>query len=164
LQAAFMQVRPRRTLSASLLMLLGAVAIPPVSEAANLRLNAGAATLKGGTVTVGARAVFPDIVSGKADFEFGVQLLDSSRYRSFAQPNQAMITTQVVKDFRFIEVGFGVTYLWNDDIYNSGRFNFISAARFHLSSRLDVEWIHVSNGGIHKPNRGRDLAVLSYQF
>lgn len=134
------------------------------ADAADWRVNAGAATLKGGTSTVGARAVFPNAVAGKADFEFGVQLLDSSRYRSFAQPNQAMITTQVVKDFHFIEVGFGVTYLWNDDIYNSGRFNFITAARFHLSERLDVEWMHVSNAGIHKPNRGRDMAVLAYQF
>jgi hypothetical protein len=159
-----MHVRPRPAQPGSLLLILGIAALSPATEAADLRLNAGAATLKGGTATVGARAVFPDAVFGKADFEFGVQLLDSSRYRSFAQPNQAMITTQVVKDFHFIEVGFGVTYLWNDDIYNSGRFNFISAARFHLSSRLDVEWMHVSNGGIHKPNRGRDIAVLSYQF
>ena len=119
-------------------------------------VDAGRAVHK---VERGVEAVF-----GKADLELGVQLLDSSRYRSFAQPNQAMITTQVVKDFRFIEVGFGVAYLWNDDIYNSGRFNFISAARFHLSKRLDVEWMHVSNGGIHKPNRGRDIAVLAYSF
>lgn len=134
------------------------------AEAADWRVNAGAATLKGGTATVGARAVFREAVYGKADFEFGVQLLDSSRYRSFAQPNQAMITTQAVKDFRFMAVGFGITYLWNDDIYNSGRFNFITAARFHLSRRLDIEWMHVSNAGIHKPNRGRDMAVLAYRF
>lgn len=159
-----MHARPCRALTAAVLLVLGMAVASPDADAADLRLNAGGATLKGGTATVGARAVFPDALAGKADFEFGVQLLDSSRYRSFAQPNQAMITTQGVKDFHFVEVGFGVAYLWNDDIYNSGRFNFISSARFHLSKRLDVEWMHVSNAGIRKPNRGRDMAVLSYQF
>jgi len=147
-----------------LFLLSSVFSLALAAQAADFRLNIGAATLRGGTATVGARAVFPQAVSQRVSFEAGVQLLDSSRYRSFAQPGQTMVTTQIVRDIDFIEVAFGVAYVSHDDIYNSGRFNFITSARFHLSERIDAEWIHVSNAGIEKPNRGRDMAVLAYKF
>jgi hypothetical protein len=155
---------PRLAPLLRLLLLSGLGLVSLAASAADFRVNLGAATLRGGTATVGARAVFPGVLPNDLVVEVGAQLFDSSRYRSFAQPGQAMVTSQLVKDFRFIEAGFGVAYVARDDIYNSGRLNFITAARFHLSSRLDIEWNHVSNAGLRKPNRGRDMALLSYKF
>lgn len=133
-------------------------------HAADLWLNAGSTLIHGATETVGLRVVFQNTVTeNRADIEIGFQLLGASDYRG-EQPKQAIIITQLVSNISRVDFGLGLAFLQNSDVYNSGKFNFSLLARYDFSSRLSAEWTHISNGGTHAPNIGRNIVTASYKF
>ena len=133
-------------------------------QAADLWLNAGSTLIHGATETVGLRVVFQNTVSdNRADIEIGFQLLGPSDYEG-EQPKQAVIITQIVSNISRVDFGLGLAFLQNSDIYNSGRFNFSLLARYDFSKHLSAEWTHISNGGTHSPNMGRNMVTASYKF
>lgn len=102
---------------------------------------------------------------GDARWQYGLTLVGPSTYMDRKQGNQAALSVMLVDSVGRVDVGLGVAYMRNVDIYNGSHANFslLLAYRFQRWP-LTIGLRHWSNAGMKYPNVGRNLAVLSWRF
>lgn len=102
---------------------------------------------------------------GDARWQYGLTLVGSSTYMDREQGNQAALSAMLVDGFGRFDVGLGVAFVQNLDIYNGSHANFslMLAYRFQRLP-ITIAIRHWSNAGTKYPNLGRDFAILSWRF
>lgn len=126
----------------------------------------------GATVSVGAamlRGTAPVIdltwrwgaspQSADAWWETGLTLIGSSAYNGAEQPNNFGPSVRYMDGFGRLDIGLGLTYLQNTDVYNGSKMNFSLLLGTHWRG-WRVKYQHISNAGSQAPNLGRDLLLL----
>lgn len=104
-----------------------------------------------------------DVIAGRADVQYTLNLIGSSTWRGEDQPNQIVAGVQVVNGFGPVDFGLGLAVMQNEDAYNSGDVNFSLSVRYTYK-RVSVVLRHYSNAGSSFPNYGRDVLMASWRF
>lgn len=127
-----------------------------------LALEAGSTVLRGETPTLGFNVGCPGCGPVGTDYEFGFELIGkSSHYRD--NPNVIQLHAQIVDGWKRFELGLG--FFWqNVPQEYTCDFGFHLLARYRFTDRLAVQWRHSSSAGSCRPNAGRDLVSVGWQF
>lgn len=100
-----------------------------------------------------------------ANWQFGLTLIGSSTYGEVEQPNQAALSALLVDGFGPLEIGLGVAFLQNTDVYNGSHGNFALQIAYRFKRwPVTLTVRHWSNAGTVQPNLGRDFALVSWRF
>jgi len=134
------------------------------AQAAEFEAGAGVAVVRGPAPVIDMGVVLPRVLSGSGDIRFNLMLYGTSTYRGLTQPNNFSVGTQVVNGFGPLDLGIGVTYVRNEDAYNSGGANFELSVGYHLTKAVTAEYRHHSDAGSHQPNLGRDFIMGLWRF
>lgn len=134
--------------------------------------DAGASLKSPGvTVSVGStvlRGVAPAIdltwhwkasQSQDAYWETSLTMYGTSTFRGKDQPNNFFPSVRYVDGFGKMDIGLGLCYLQNTDIYNGSNMNFSLLLGYHFN-KWRVKYQHTSNAGSIAPNLGRDFVFI----
>jgi hypothetical protein len=123
----------------------------------------GAAPLRGQTSAADLSITYPQAGPGDSSYAVGVTFIGpSTLYGQYQKPNFAW-RAELIDGFGKFDVGLGVAYMQNEDIYNSGHAQFTLALSYRFKY-VTVGIRHFSNGGTRTPNKGRDLAFIGWRF
>lgn len=162
---------PKDRKSATLVMIVVALLIAGFAtrcRAADdpyIQFGAGSTIMRGETTALDLSVVYPDAAPGDADYAVGITFVgQSSLYGESQRPN-FMWRAEIIDGFGRFDVGLGVVYIQNSDIYNSCGANFTLSLAYRLV-KLPLTMVvrHFSNGGTCSPNKGRDMVFLAYRF
>lgn len=129
------------------------------------QFSIGAAQIRGETEVADLAILYPDSGPGDAGYAFGVTFMGASTHYGVEQKPNFAVRAELIEGFRRFDVSLGIAYMQNEDIYNSGHGEFTLALGYRFKRWPVVLTIrHFSNGGTNMPNKGRDLALIGWQF
>lgn len=132
-------------------------------RAAEFQFEGGSTVARGYAPALAVVVVQPDIIAGRADLEYALNLIGSSTWRGKDQPNQIVAGVQIVNGYGPVDLGLGLAVMQNEDSFNSGDVNFSLSARYTFRS-FSLVYRHYSNAGSSFPNYGRDVLMASWRF
>ena len=143
-------------------VLLLLLAFSCTSRGAELRVEAGSATVRGETPAIGLELRWPLAGPVNTDYEVGFLLSGTSTNRQ-ENPNAFTGYGMIVDGWKKAELGLGFAYTNADWEYTC---NLTAAlmARYRFTERVAVQWRHFSSAGSCDPNAGRDFATISWRF
>lgn len=159
---------PRASQIASLLfvaLLVAAWATKCHAGETGLQFGMGTTIARGMTPVFDVAVVTDRAAPLDAHWQFGLTLIGTSSYSDQDQPNQAALSALLVDGFGPLEIGLGVAFLQNTDVYNGSHGNFALQIAYRFRRwPVTVTVRHWSNAGTVQPNLGRDFALLSWRF
>lgn len=145
-----------------LLVLILAFATRCHADEGYLQMSAGAAVLRGAAPALDLSLNWPDAGPRDAAIQVATTLVGASTFRGWNR-NQMAVQALVVDGFRAFDVGVGLTWLQNEDAYNSSPINYSLMLAYRLP-RITVLFRHWSNAGTRGGNLGRDLLFIGWRF
>jgi len=133
------------------------------ARASEVVFRAGSAIVKGPTPAIGLDLRYPLSGPLQTDYELGLTLIGSSTYRG-DNPNQIALHAMLVDGWRAFEMGLGLAYLTNTDVYNGDNVNFRLLVRWRFTDQISLQYEHFSCAGSCEPNIGRDLITAGWRF
>lgn len=125
----------------------------------------GRTLLKGTADALDLSVRYPDAGPGDADYAVGVTFIGPSQLYGQDQPANFAWRAEVIDGFGYFDVGFGLAVMQNEDIYNSGRMNFVLSLGYRFQRLpITVTLRHFSNGSTSRPNKGRDALLIALRF
>lgn len=159
---------PRASQIASLLfvaLLVAAWATKCHGAETGLQFGMGTTVARGMTPVLDVAMVTAKVAPGDAHWQFGLTLIGSSTYDHEDQANQAALSALLVDGFGPLEIGLGVAFLQNTDVYNGSHGNFALQIAYRFERwPVTLTVRHWSNAGTVQPNLGRDFALVSWRF
>lgn len=134
------------------------------AHGAELEFEGGMTAVRGPAAMLGAKAIFPGVITEHGDVGCGFVLIGESYYKDEYQRTQAGIHCQIISHLDRFNAGLGAGVLQHDDAYNGGKFNFSLMLEVRTWDQLYVGYQHFSNSGSAEPNLGRDIAFLAWRF
>jgi hypothetical protein len=154
---------PRVVFVVSLFLALFVASFAVQCRAADFQFEGGSTVVRGHAPALAVVVTQPDVVAGRADIEYMINLIGSSTFRGEDQPNQIVAGVQLVNGYGPVDLGLGLVVMQNEDAYNSGDVNFSLSLRYTYRS-FSVVLRHYSNAGSSFPNYGRDVLMASWRF
>ena len=103
--------------------------------------------------------------AGDTGLEVGVTFIGASTLNGAPQHNNFAVRCAVVDSLWRFDVGLGLGYLQNTDVYNGSNLNFNLLLGYRFSRiPVTVRAMHFSNGGTRSPNKGRDMLLVYWRF
>lgn len=147
------------------LLLIAGLATTCRSAEKLAQFSIGAAQIRGQTEVADLAVIYPNSGPGDAGYAFGVTFIGASAHYGIEQKPNFAVRAELIEGFRRFDVSLGVAYMQNEDIYNSGHGEFTLALAYRFKRWPVVLTVrHFSNGGTAMPNKGRDLALIGWQF
>jgi hypothetical protein len=129
------------------------------------QFSAGRAVMRGETTAMDISVTYPQAGPGDSSYSFGVTFIGGSVHYGRAQRQQFAWRGELIDGFGRFDVGLGIAYVQNDDIYNSCHANFTLSLGYRFRGLpVTVGVRHFSNGGTCSPNVGRDLLLVGWRF
>lgn len=148
-----------------ILLLVTALATQCAQAEPYTQFGYGRAMLKGETDALDLSIRYPDAGPGDADYAVGVTFIGPSTLYGRDQPANFAWRAEVIDGFGRVDVGLGLAIMQNQDIYNSGKMQFVLSLGWRLKSiPVSFRLQHFSNGSTSRPNKGRDILFISYAF
>jgi hypothetical protein len=158
--------KPKVQLAVSLVIVLLLLAFASRCHADSYaQFGAGSTVVRGESAIIDLALVYPDAGPRDAAIEVGATFIGTSEHEGAGQRNNFALRAAVVDGFKRFDVGLGVAYLQNTDIYNGSHVNFTLLLGYRFKRLpLTMRLQHFSNGGTQSPNKGRDMLFLAWRF
>jgi hypothetical protein len=101
--------------------------------------------------------------SEDANWETGITMYGSTTYYGKEQPNNFFPYVRYVDGFGKMDIGLGLCYLQNTDVYNGSKMNFSLMLGYRIK-HWSIKYQHTSNAGSKAPNLGRDFLLLGREM
>jgi hypothetical protein len=147
------------------LLLVAALATQCAAAEPVAQFSAGRAIVRGETQAIDLSITYPQAGPGDSSYSFGVTFIGESVFRTHPQRQQFAWRAELVDGFGRFDVGLGIAYLQNDDVYNSCHANFTLSLAYRFRRLPIAAGVrHFSNGGTCSVNIGRDVAFIGWRF
>lgn len=129
-----------------------------------VQFGAGTTLARGETSALDLAVVYPD-GPGDASYLIGVTLVGESTLYGIDMPPQIAWRAQLIEGFGRFDVGLGVAWLRNTDIYNCSGPSFALSLGYRFKVLpVNLSALHFSNAGSCRPNKGRDMLTVAWRF
>lgn len=128
------------------------------SNAPGVTVYGGAAVLRGTTEAVEVDWRWRAPQSADAHWETGLTLIGTSEFRG-PQRNQFFVTARYIDGWGPVDIGLGLAYAQNLDVYTPSKAVFSLTVGGHWKN-WRFKYAHWSNAGTTENNLGRDLILL----
>jgi hypothetical protein len=129
----------------------------------SLTVSAGSTVIRGPAPVIDMDWRWKATQSEDANWEAGITMYGSSTYNGKEQPNNFFPYVRYVDGFGKMDIGLGLCYLQNTDLYNGSKMNFSLMLGYRVKKWV-VKYQHTSNAGSVPPNLGRDFVLLGREM
>jgi hypothetical protein len=129
-----------------------------------VQFGVGSTILRGETSVIDLAVVNPN-GPGDSSLLFGATLIGESTLYGLDMPPQIAWRAQIIEGFGRFDVGLGVAWMRNTDIYNCSGPSFALSLEYRFKALpITASALHFSNAGSCRPNKGRDMVTVSWAF
>lgn len=129
------------------------------------QVGGGGTFIRGETGVLDLAFAYPKAAPGDAVLEVGATFIGESDLHTVPQRNNFAVRATVVDYLGHVQVGLGIAYLQNTDIFNGSHLNFTLVLGYEFRRMpLTLRVQHFSNGGTVSPNKGRDMLLALWRF
>ena len=149
----------------ALLVLAFVIALASFARADSyVQFGAGSTILRGESSALDLAIVNPN-GPGDSSLLFGATLIGESTLYGLDMPPQIAWRAQIIEGFGRFDVGLGVAWIRNTDIYNCAGPSFALSLGYRFKSLpITASALHFSNAGSCRPNKGRDMVTVAWRF
>jgi Lipid A 3-O-deacylase (PagL) len=150
---------PKMKLTIGAFVLLLLLALATRCHAQEISAAVGSTIVRGSTPVITLQYEAPLV--NDTNYWLGITLIGSSTFANQFQQNNFAWHAGIMDGFGKFDIGLGIAYLQNTDVYNGSNTNFTLRVGYQLTKRISIGVQHFSNAGSRKPNKGRDMLMIS---